>query len=209
MAGSRELTEFAGAAGRTVRVIAIGIASMLALSGSAHAAARSYTSRNVGDWTVAASENGKGCFLTRQFARAGETTLLFGMDVDGTNHLTILNANWSIKPREELKLTFRLSSGSYPKHFAIGLASEGKRGFVTSFEPRFASYFAASRNLRIFRGNVPVERLSLDGSGAAVAELRKCVDTRRAEPAAAVQAKQPDDIPLDPFAPAGKRKARK
>jgi len=165
--------------------------------------------QDVGEWTVAVSKDGKGCFLTREFDRAGDTTLLLGIDTDGTNHLTLLNANWSIRPKDRLKLTFRLSKGAYPGHFAIGLMSDGKPGFVTSFEPQFPTYFANSRTLEINRGDVPVERLNLDGSGAAIVALRRCVETQRSRPVAAIRDKpRTDDIPKDPFAPSSKRKRR-
>lgn len=184
--------------------IAVGLFS------SAHAAARDYAARDVGGWTVAASKDGKGCFLTREYDRTGETTLLFGLEIDGTNHLTVLNANWSIKPKDRLELTFRLSNSSFPRHFAVGIASGAKQGFVTSFGRKFPAHFAASRTLHIFRGDVPVERLSLDGSGAAVAELRRCVDVQRAGPSVAADGKEPSDsIPKDPFAPSSERRPRK
>jgi hypothetical protein len=177
---------------------------------SAHADARGYASRDVGGWTVTASKDGEGCFLTRAYDRTGETTLLLGLEIDGTNHLTVLNANWSIKPKDRLELTFRLSNSSFPRHFAVGIVSGAKRGFVTSFGRKFPSHFAASRTLNIFRGEVPVERLSLDGSGAAVAELRRCVDVQRAKPTVSAGERKPSDsIPEDPFAPIPERKPRK
>jgi hypothetical protein len=177
---------------------------------SANATAAGYTTRDVGGWTVAASKDGKGCFLTREYDRAGGTTLLLGIDADNTNHLSVLNANWSIKPRDRLELTFRLSGNSFPRHPSVGMVSGGKQGFVTSFGEKFPSHFAASQVLDILRGDVPVERLSLAGSGAAVAELRNCVDVQRAKPAVAASEREPSDsIPKDPFAPAADRKPRK
>lgn len=164
-------------------------------------AAAQYATRDVGAWTVAPSADGAGCFLTRRYDRSGDTTLLLGLEADGTNHLTVLNANWSIKPKDRLKLTFRLSRGGYVDNDAIGLASDGKRGFVTTFEGRFPGYFASSAALAIFKGDVPVERLPLDGSGAAVGELRKCVAAVRASPGkATARDRRPEGIPKDPFA---------
>ena len=186
------------------------LAFALGMVGSAPSLARDYAPRDVGGWTVTASKDGKGCFLTRAYNSPGETTLLLGLDADGTNHMSVLNANWSIKPKDRLELTFRLSKDSFPKHFAVGMASAGKQGFVTSFGAKFPASFAASRSLHIFRGEVPVERLNLDGSGAAVAELRKCVDAQDAKPAAAIGEKaRGDSIPRDPFAPESERKPKK
>ncbi|KQT35236.1 hypothetical protein ASG29_03755 [Sphingomonas sp. Leaf412] len=161
--------------------------------------------RDVGGWTVAASEDAKGCFVTRTYDRPGATTLLLGLDIDGANRLSVLNENWSIAPREKLKLTFRLSRGGYVGQAAVGIVSDGKQGFVTGFEATFPSYFAASPTLAIARGDVPVERLPLDGSGAAVARLRACVAALRAMPAA----RRDDRIPKDPFAANARRESGK
>ena len=182
----------------------------IALFASTHSGARDYASRDIGGWTVAASKDGEGCFLTRTYDRPRGTTLLLGLEVDGTNHLTVLNANWSIKPKERLALTFRLSNASFPKHFAVGMASDGKQGFVSSFGEKFPAHFAASRDLLILRGEVPVERLNLEASGVAVAELRKCVGAQRAKPADGASDKgSSDGIPIDPFAPAAERTRRR
>lgn len=172
------------------------------LLASTHASAQEYSVRDVGGWTVAASKDKDGCFLTRTYGGDGETTLLLGLDVDGGNHLSVLNANWSIKPKDRWKLTFRLSNGGYSNQPVVGMASQGKQGFVTNFEAKFPSYFAASKALHIYRGKVPVEQLSLDGSGAAVAELRNCVGILSEKPAAGAREKGRSGlIPKDPFAP--------
>ncbi|KTW12376.1 hypothetical protein NS258_10575 [Sphingomonas sanguinis] len=184
----------------------LGLAVALSPNG-ASATDKDTLPRKVGDWTLAISEDGDGCFLTRIYDRPGDTTLLLGLDRDGSNHLTLLNANWSIKPKERLALDFRLTSGGYPKHFAIGLAADGKQGFVTSFERAFPTYLAKSQRLDIARGDVPVERLLLDGSGAAIAALRDCVATRKVLPAKVSRDQDgADGIPRDPFA---KRVSRK
>ncbi|KQR87395.1 hypothetical protein [Sphingomonas sp. Leaf343] len=206
MATSHSSDPPAPPASRLLGTVFVGAGCLAAMP----AAARDYPTRDVAGWTVAASKDGKGCFLTRKYDRAGATTLLLGIDTDGTNHLTVLNDNWSIKAKDRLKLTFRLSSGAYPGHFAVGLIADGQRGFVTSFEPQFPTYFARSAMLAIARGDTPVERLDLTGSGAAVIELRRCVEFVRVNPGPkAVDTVRPADIPEDPFAPAPKRTSRK
>ncbi len=120
----------------------LALVAMLSPTG-ASAADKDAMPRKIGDWTLALSEDGDGCFLTRIYDRPGDTTLLLGLDRDGSNHLTVLNANWSIKPKERLSLDFKLTSGGYPKHFAVGLATDEKQGFVTSFEKPFPTYLAS------------------------------------------------------------------
>jgi hypothetical protein len=173
-------------------------------------AAQVYPARTIGLWTLAQSEDGRGCFLTRQYDGVGDTTLLMGLDVSGRNHLSVLNDNWSIKPRERLKLNFRLSKGGYANQVSIGLASNGKKGFVTAFEPKFLVHFATSDALQISRDEVPVEQLNLAGSGAAVAQLRKCVEAQRtAAGSMKKDAKPARAIPKDPFAPGAKKRKKR
>lgn len=184
------------------------LAATLFLSNTAFA--EPYATRDVGRWTVSASSDGKGCFLTRTYRGQRGTTLLFGLDVDGSNRLTLLNANWSVREKDELRLNFRFSKASFPRHRAIGLAANDKKGFVTSFGAAFPATFAASEFIHITRGDVPVEELSLDGSSAAVAELRTCVRRYRNPPAAAgSNSEERPRIPIDPFAANDVRKSKK
>lgn len=175
----------------------------------APAQAADYATRDIGDWIVAASSDQKGCFLTRTYAGPRSTTLQFGLDVDGSNRLTLLNANWSIRAREPLRLDFALSNSAFPRHVAIGITTQGRRGFVTDFGTSFPRSFAASTYLIVRRGDVPVEELKLDGSGAAVAELRKCVDRQRAPATGKAARDGSARIPLDPFASSTARDSRK
>lgn len=191
-----------------VRATFIPFALCAALFAGAYASAQDYPMRDVGGWKVAASKDKKGCFLTRTYDGPGETVLLLGLDIDGSNHLSVLNANWSIKPNDQLALNFRLSNGGYSKHPVVGMEADEKKGFVTSFEAKFIGYFATSKALNIDRGDVPVERLSLDGSGAAVAELQRCVALFKANTGAgAGEERRSDQIPTDPFAPDAKRES--
>lgn len=190
-----------------IRIALVALAPAMLAGGGA--AAQDYAAKTLGAWTVAASRDGQGCFLTRSYAGEGGTTLLLGMDRDGSNHLSVLNDNWSIKPQQRLKLNFRLTRGGYPNQAVVGLAADGKRGFVTAFEQKFPGYFAASKALHIDRGGVPVEKLDLEGSGAAVAELQRCVAAQTGPKARAAGAARASDIPRDPFAPDAGHKRKK
>ncbi|WP_341207844.1 hypothetical protein [uncultured Sphingomonas sp.] len=181
--------------------------SCVALAGTP--AAADYATREVGAWVVSASSDRKGCFLTRTYPEPRGTTLQFGLDIDGSNRLTLLNPNWSIRAREQLRLDFRLSTSAFPRHLAIGIATAGQRGFVTSFGATFPRSLATSDSLKVRRGDVPVEELKLDGSGAAIVELRKCVDRQRAPAAGKSMRDAGSRIPLDPFASDRPRDSKK
>lgn len=176
---------------------------------SAAASMEPYAARRVGPWIVAPSGDAPGCFLTRQYAGEGGTTLLFGLDTDNSNHLSVLNDNWSIKPKARLALSFRLSGRRYPKQVAIGMASNGKRGFVAGFESTFPASFAASPFLYIDRGDVPVARLGLDGSGPAIAELRRCVSALKVKAKVRPSVKATAGVPKDPFSSDFSERTRK
>ncbi|VXD01648.1 hypothetical protein [Sphingomonas sp. 8AM] len=181
----------------------------IAVAVAGPATAADYATREVGAWIVAVSSDGRGCFVTRTYPEPRGTTLQFGLDIDGSNRLTLLNPNWSIRAREQLKLDFRLSNSAFPRHVAIGIAPQGKRGFVTDFGVTFPRSFATSDYLKVRRGEVPVEELRLDGSGAAVAALRSCVDRQRTPAVGKPARDRGDRIPLDPFAGAARRDSRK
>jgi len=56
---------------------------------------------------------------------------------------------------------------------------------------------------------VPVARLMLDGSGAALAELRRCIAAVSTESADAPTAGDAGSVPKDPFAPRAVKPSRK
>lgn len=191
------------------RAVLAGTLLAAAALAAAPVAAQTYAARTLGAWTVRASGDASGCFVTRDYGGSGETTLLFGLDTAGENHVTLLNRDWSIKPKDRVELDFRLSNATYPRHFAVGLASNGKQGFVSSFDAAFPARLAGSRFLNIDRAGVPVERLPLDGSAAAIAELRRCVDAFRADSGGgAGQGGRSARVPKDPFAPPADRTRR-
>ena len=172
--------------------------------------AAAYETRAIGAWVVAESSDRKGCFLSRTYPAPRETTLQFGLDMDGGNRLTLLNARWSIRPRDQFKMDFRFSNATFPRHVAIGIAAQGKKGFVSSFGRSFPATLAASRFLAIRRGDVPVEELDLDGSGAAITALRACVGAIRPASVTGRPARESGGhIPTDPFASGNGRESRK
>ncbi|MHA6720618.1 hypothetical protein ACX40Y_14355 [Sphingomonas sp. RS6] len=179
----------------TLRRLAACAAFCLALPAAAQGAAK----KRVGDWQVLPSKDRQGCFATRDYPGEGRTLLLLGIDLKGDNRLSVLNDNWSIEPNERLNLSFTLGDARYPDHVAIGIASAGKPGFAAGFDARFPNRMAAARSLDIDRSSVPVARLTMDGSAAAIAELRRCLDALRSNPSAEDQ-DDANGVPKDPFA---------
>ena len=172
----------------------------VACSLAAPLGAAEYRAREVAGWTVAETSDGTACLMGMDYEGEGSTRLILSLDPQGSNRLIVSNLNWSTKEDEELELDYALSSGTYEKHPTIGMRSDGRGGLVTGFEKPFPEYFAQSRYLHIRRDGTLVDRLSLDGSGAAMVELRRCVAGIRARAAAEAREKARwADIPADPF----------
>jgi hypothetical protein len=174
------------------------LVSALTVGGPLRAA--EYRAREIAGWTVSETSDGTACLMGMDYEGEGATRLILSLDPKGENRLIVSNLNWSTKEDEELELEYALSNGTYEKHPTIGMRSEGRGGLVTGFEKPFPDYFAQSRYLHIRRDGTLVDRLSLDGSGAAVTELRRCVAVVRSR--AAVEAREKArwaDIPTDPF----------
>jgi hypothetical protein len=164
--------------------------------------AAEYRAREIAGWTVSETTDGAACLMGMEYEGEGATRLVMSLDPEGSNRLIVTNMNWSIKEDEELTLDYALSNGTYAKHPAVGMRGDGRGGFVTGFEKPFPDYFAQSRYLHIRRDGTLVDRLSLDGTGAAVVELRRCVAAVRARAAAEAREKARwADIPTDPFKP--------
>ena len=179
------------------------------LVASTAAMAADFPARPIGDWVVSQSSDSKGCFLSRTYPAPRRTTLQLGLDTDGGNRLTMLNTRWSIRPRDRLTLDFRLSSSAFPSHAAIGIASQGAKGFVTSFGRTFPAALASSRILLVERDGIRVEKVDLDGRRAASADLHRCVDQLRRTSGAPRPMRDGDRIPADPFAASVGRDSRR
>lgn len=184
------------------------VAARLALATAAVAGGRSaaqdFAAEQQGEWTIAAAKDRQGCVMSRDYGGKGGTALLVGLSTDATNYLSVTNRNWSIRKGERMPLDFRLSNGAYPGHEVVGLETDDGHGFVTSFEAKFPAYLATSRFLNVDRGDVPVARLPLDGSGA-VAALRRCVGALGKHDAAS-DTDGRAAVPTDPFAERKRRR---
>lgn len=130
---------------------------------------------------------------------------------DEATTLFITNANWSIKEGEAVKVAMRLDgiTGYIYTSQAVGFTSGGSNGLAMSMSDRdFLRDFAAASGIKFFRieedGEKPrytvIDYLDLDGTGAAIAAYRRCLDHERSVVAAEKREKDRwKDIPADPF----------
>lgn len=157
-----------------------------------------------GGWDIIEGE--EYCAITSEFEGPGDTEVTLILNLDGTVLLSVSNYAWSIEKAEELDLTYYLNGTAYGGGKAFGVKPGSKAGFVSQFNPAFVEDFVKSTYLQISRGETMVDKLSLDGSAAAVTQARRCL----AHVKSLRQAEQREKarwahIPNDPFAGAEKR----
>lgn len=139
--------------------------------------------------------------MTDTYQGHGSTQLTLLLRPDGTSVLGVSNYNWSTVERQSYELSYIVNGREFSGGQSIGYRDGLRKGFVTGMPAAFLDHFAAGSGLRIYNGETLVDDLSLDGTAAAVATLRRCVAVVRAELAAAERERQRlQHIPRDPFA---------
>lgn len=158
------------------------------------------------DWPRAGGfDIGEGadyCFLSSEYQGDGDTELMVSLKTDGTAMVVVQNYNWTAKEGERYDdISVHLSTANYGGGTALGVSNDGRHGFGTKVPGKFLDGLAASTYLHVYKGDAVVDRLDLKGSGAAVAMVRRCVATVKAEADAEERKRRRfADIPKDPFA---------
>jgi len=162
------------------------------------------------DWPRTAGwdvfEYADDCAIHLEYEGKGSTELSLFLEVNGDALLVVGNEKWSIEKGEKTDLIFGVNGRVYSDGVAVGVSDKyaSKKSFATKFGPEFLRDFAASPNLVILKGDVLVDRLSLGGSGAAIAMAKRCLTKVRADIAAAdAERRRYADIADDPFAKPG------
>jgi TonB family protein len=136
-----------------------------------------------------------------EFEGSGETHLMVLLDADGDTFVVLTNSGWSTKEGEDYELTYILNGSSYSGGITKGTKIEYRPGFLTKMGDGFLNDLAAGSSFRIYRGETLVDQLSLSGSAAGVAMLRRCTASVKARLAAEARERaRLAHIPPDPFA---------
>lgn len=150
-----------------------------------------------GGWSVGQTDD--RCLATMEFEGPGSTEMSFSLELDGGSYVIVTNYNWTVTENQEYELDYRLSHTSY-SGTAVGTKSSIRSGFVTKFGAGFLDDLAKTANFHIYRGDVPVDRLSMSGSAAAISVLRRCIEAvRRTKEAEERERRRWEDIPRNPF----------
>lgn len=153
-----------------------------------------------GDWEV--FRDSKSCGMTRSYDGVGDTEMMVIKYAAGNIRIMITNTEWSAKQDERYDVSFVVNGATYGGARAIGTAERGRAGFVSTFVGKFAEDFAEGSLLQVLLAGKEIERLSLAGSGAALALVDQCLAPVRSELAAAERERaKRAKLPRDPFAP--------
>lgn len=176
------------------KIILASIPAALAIS---PACARDWP--DAGGWSVVETEG--ACGMSQTYEGKGESELLIWLDEDGAVGLSISNDLWSPVDGQKYEMDYFLNGTSYGGGSAVGSADGSKKGFVSRFDGTFLRDFAAGNTLVIYRGELLVDQLSLKGTAAGVAIVRRCMAAMKADKAAAERERQRlAHIVDDPFA---------
>lgn len=158
-----------------------------------------YHPREVAGWNVGPAEDEYGsCLMYMDYEGVPSTRLALLIDKFGNPSLMISNRDWTVRKDEKYKIDYEFSFGSYIEHPTLGW-EDGS--LYTKFGKVFVDQFSRSNYLNIYRDNVVVDQLSLRGSGAAVAETRRCVaHIQREADAINRERRKFEHIPSNPFA---------
>lgn len=162
------------------------LAALLVAATSIPAAAQDGDLVNVNGWSVYNSWN--QCTLSTTFEGPGSTRFFLLTEPDEPSVLSISNSQWQSIEDKMPYPAVMFFDGKGVETKLIGLNE--KDG---AFEPGFTLYarsedtdwlldqLARSKNLSFYREGTLIDSLSLGGSSAAVAELRRCLSlTKRA-----------------------------
>lgn len=130
--------------------------------------------QKIAGWTVVSGK--ETCGMVAEFEGKGTTYFTFVMNLDGTSALVLENSRWTIENEHKYEILYELNGSSYEGASSVGISGIGKRpGFVTKFDKNFVDDLAAGSSLSITMGEALVDKLSLDGTSAAISSVRKCL----------------------------------
>lgn len=162
------------------------------------ASARSWP--DAGGWDIVESDD--SCYVSSEFEGKGDTQLTLVIYPDGQALAFMTNTGWTAKTGEEYVMSWVLNGSSYTgPNIGSGKEYDSRKGFGAKFGADFVGDFGKAADLRVYRGSVLVDQLSLVGSGAAVAMGRRCAAHVQASIAAVEREKKRlAHIADDPFA---------
>jgi hypothetical protein len=170
---------------------------MLMIAALAGATASPAYPVNVAGWLVA--QRTEGCAMGSEFAGPGHTYVAVDKKSDGKVYLAITNDAWSAREGKRYDVAYRLNGKEYADGTTTGYRSGAARGFWSVMGAGFERDFAAGADLSVFLDGDLIRKISLAGTGAAIAALERCVSELHGRDREERREKR-GHVPADPFA---------
>lgn len=157
-----------------------------------------------GGWGI--SQGSDFCVMSNEFEGPGDSEMFVTLYDSGMILLGVFNSNWSSKDDEVYDdITAAMGDIQYGGSQAIGLTLDGKSGFGIKLHPSMLNALAGASSIRLYKGDAKMDHLNLSGTGVAIAMVKRCLATVKAENAAAAAAEAREKarysgIAKDPFA---------
>lgn len=120
------------------------------------------------------------CFASIVYDGPGDTMLALGMKKPDAVALSIVDKRWSAKPGASYPVEIEIDGKAYGPVSFEGFSTETYSGFkAVAPTSQLLPVVVSGRELRLRSGSTTTDKLSLKGSGWAVAQLRKCVADHR------------------------------
>jgi hypothetical protein len=167
-------------------------------------------------WTVGEASD-ESCAIRMEYEGKGESRLTFVKNLRGEQLFIIDNKLWTSTPDEKYLITFEFDGDAVvPTQYATGWADGSYKGFGQSITDEIFHKFVKGKSLGVvlWRGHISgsvgseqktgdpalIDKLSLSWSGAAVAQLERCLSyLRTAANEAAQEKKSFEYLPDNPF----------
>jgi TonB family protein len=144
----------------------------------------------------------EACGMERKFEGAGNTAMSVTWHVDQGVLLHVSNFEWPIKKGDKFEVIARIDGRALDRR-ATAYENDGRKGFGTFLRQEHLNAIAAGAEIGFHRADTGalIDSLSLDGSGAAVALMRRCLLSVRARVAEERRGKAvPGHVPANALA---------
>ena len=153
----------------------------------------------VSGWVTVQTET--GCATGTEYQGRGEALFVIIARTDGSLFVTVTKGGWSTTEDRHFDLSVELDGRVYDAAGYENAVKEGRGGFRFSIDERFLGVIARASSIAFRREETTLESLSLDGSGAAIQVLRRCLAHAKATRTPEQREKDRSTIiPEDPFA---------
>lgn len=157
-----------------------------------------------GGWSI--SQGSDFCTMGNEFEGPGDSEMFVTLYDSGLILMGVFNSNWTSKDDEIYDdITAAMGDVQYGGSKAMGLTLEGKSGFGIRLHPSMLTALAGASSIRLYKGDVKMDHLNLSGTGVAIAMVKRCLATVKAENAATAAAAAREKarysgLAVDPFA---------